>query len=134
MARYIDADMLIKKVFPYDVVDKKCYSINAKMIYEAIKKAPTADVVPKSEVEELSGKYEDLKLKHIDLAKDYDELIAWGGHIKSKDKEEIRCAVAREIFEEIEKILIDSKYIPDCARFVDIDKLAELEKKYTEDK
>ena len=42
--------------------------------------------------------------------------------------------VAREIFEEIEKILIDSKYIPDCARFVDIDKLAELEKKYTEEK
>lgn len=50
MARYIDADALIKKIFPYDVVDKKCYTINAKMIYEAIQKAPTADVAPKSEV------------------------------------------------------------------------------------
>lgn len=51
MARYIDADGLIKKVFPYDVVDKKCYTINAKMIYEAIQEAPTADVVPRSEHE-----------------------------------------------------------------------------------
>jgi predicted nuclease with TOPRIM domain len=84
----------------------------------------TADVVPKSEVEELSGKYEDLKLKYADLHKDKDELIAWGNDEKTQ--------VAREIFEEIEKILIDSAYIPDCARFVNIDKLAELKKKYTE--
>jgi hypothetical protein len=42
--RLIDADALIKKIFPYDVVDKKCYTINAKMIHEAIKEAPTADI------------------------------------------------------------------------------------------
>ena len=46
--------------------------------------------------------------------------------------ENAKSEVAREIFEEIEKILIDSTHIPDCARFVDIDKLAELKKKYTE--
>jgi hypothetical protein len=45
MPRYIDADALIKKVFHYDVVDPKCYTINANRIYEAIKGAPTADVV-----------------------------------------------------------------------------------------
>lgn len=48
--RYVYADALIKKVFPYDVVDKKCYTINAKTIYEAIQEAPAADVAPKSEV------------------------------------------------------------------------------------
>ncbi len=64
----------------------------------------TADVVPKSKVEELSGRYEDLKLKYVDLAKDHDELLAWGGHIRSNEKAEIERAVAREIFEEIEKI------------------------------
>ena len=126
MARYIDADALIKKIFPYDVVDKKCYTINAKMIYEEIQKAPTADVVPNSEVEELSGKYDDLKLKYADLAKDHDELIAWGGHIKSKDKAEIRYTVAREIFDEIGEECFDQ------FGFIDYDALSELKKKYTE--
>lgn len=45
MARYKDADALIKTIFPYDVVDKKFYSINAKAVYDAINNAPTADVV-----------------------------------------------------------------------------------------
>lgn len=45
MARYIDADKLIKKVFPYDVIDKKSYSINAKTIFEAINNATAEDVV-----------------------------------------------------------------------------------------
>lgn len=47
-------------------------------------------------------------------------------------EKDLQVEVARSIFAEIEKILIDSAYIPDCARFVDIDKLAELKKKYTE--
>lgn len=42
--RLIDADALIKKIFPYDGVDKKAYTINAKMIYEEINKAPTIDI------------------------------------------------------------------------------------------
>ena len=64
MPRYVDADALIKKIFPYDVVDKKCYSINAKMIYEEIQKSPTADVVPKSDyiqqIAEVQGLREEL--------------------------------------------------------------------------
>ena len=62
----------------------------------------TADVAPNSKVEELSDKYEDLKLKYADLQKDHDELLAWGGHIKSAEIAEIGKAVAREIFGEIE--------------------------------
>ena len=45
MSRYIDADARIKKVFPYDVADPKCYSINAKAVYEEIRRSPAADVV-----------------------------------------------------------------------------------------
>ena len=52
--RHIDADALIKKIFPYDLVDKRDYSINAKAVYDAIQNAPTEEVVPKSEVEEMT--------------------------------------------------------------------------------
>ena len=45
----------------------------------------------------------------------------------------IKAEAAREIFDEIEKILINSACMPDCVRFVDIDKIAELKKKYTEE-
>lgn len=44
MPRYIDADALIKKIFPYDGVDTASYSVNAKAVQEAIKNAPTAEV------------------------------------------------------------------------------------------
>ena len=83
MARYIDADELYKKIFPLDVVDKRHYSINAKAIAEAIDKTPTADVVPKAEVDRLR-----FNLKAV-----LDE--------RAVDKSE----VAREIFEEIERLL-----------------------------
>lgn len=42
--KYIDADALIKKLFPYKGIDKASYVINAKAVHEAIKNAPTADV------------------------------------------------------------------------------------------
>ena len=45
-----------------------------------------------------------------------------------------KSEVAREIFEEIEKYWIKSDTLPDCARLVDLDKIAELKKKYTEGK
>ena len=49
MARYIDADALIKKIFPMGIGDGM-YTINAKAVRFAIDNAPTADVAPKSEV------------------------------------------------------------------------------------
>jgi hypothetical protein len=45
MAEYIDREALLKKLYPYDVVDKKTYAINAEAIYREIKKAPATDVV-----------------------------------------------------------------------------------------
>ena len=53
MAKHIDAVALIKKIFPCDVVDKQGYAINAKAVYEAILKAPAADVVPRSVIAEI---------------------------------------------------------------------------------
>lgn len=90
----------------------------------AIRDVTTADVVPKSEVDKWIGRCQEwhsvAELKSQRIVELEAEL--------SKAKVE----VAIEIFEEIEKILIDSSALPDCARFVDIDKFAELKNKYTE--
>jgi hypothetical protein len=45
MARYIDADSLLKRMFPYDLVDKKQYALNAQAVYNVIESSSTADVV-----------------------------------------------------------------------------------------
>jgi hypothetical protein len=45
MPRYIDADLLLERIYPYNGVDKSKYAINAKAVFEAIRKSPTADVV-----------------------------------------------------------------------------------------
>jgi hypothetical protein len=45
MARYIDADLLLERIYPYNGVDQSKYAINAKAVFEAIRKSPTADVV-----------------------------------------------------------------------------------------
>lgn len=45
MPRYIDAEKLIKKIFPVGLVDGGKYTINAKAVKCAIDSIPTADVV-----------------------------------------------------------------------------------------
>ena len=111
MARYIDADELYKKIFQMDVVDKRHYSINAKAAAEAIDKTPTADVAPKSEVDRLR-----FNLKAV-----LDE--------RAEDK----AKVAREIFEELRKYIINHCYLADD----DVDAIwkhiEKLEKRYKED-
>lgn len=85
----------------------------------------SADVVPKIEVEELSGKYEDLKLKYAELQKDKNELIAWVDDKKSE--------VAREIFEEIESISSDFPIYGNVNTVILSERdLAFIKKKYTE--
>lgn len=119
MARYIDADALIKKIFPYDIVDKKDYSINAKAVADAIDNIPTADVVPKSEVEELKRENESFA-KTVNEAS---ELIR-----KQRTKiEKVKAEGTREIFEEIDRMCIDTFGNFNHRVF------AELKKKYTED-
>ena len=60
MPKYIDAEALKKKLFPF-AADKSSYSINAKSVYKTIEKMPSSAVVGKSEVafeimEHLEGK------------------------------------------------------------------------------
>ena len=48
--RYIDADKLIKTLFPIGLIDDGKYTINAKAVKYAIDNAETADVVPRAEL------------------------------------------------------------------------------------
>lgn len=152
--RYIDADALIEDIQETicakcgDIFDGiKCKSCGIDDTLDFLENAPTADVVPRQElddallvceltrdrvreleveVEEISGKYEDLKLRYLDLAKDHDELLTWGGHIKSTERAEIEKAVEREIFEEIDNLF--DKY--PTLRNIGGTAIAELKKKY----
>lgn len=45
MVKFTNTEMLIKKLFPYDVVDKKSYAINAQAVYESILNSSTEDVI-----------------------------------------------------------------------------------------
>ena len=86
MARYKDADALIKTIFPYDVVDKKSYSINAKAVYDAINNAPTADVVPRtSEDEEIALRGRLIANAKAEAVKEFAERLKGQIYIK-KDK------------------------------------------------
>ena len=45
MSDYISRSALLKKMFPYEGIDKKTYSINAKAVELAINDSPSLDVV-----------------------------------------------------------------------------------------
>ena len=86
--------------------------------------------------------------RYIDADKVMDEINRIGGHnlcewetigvkalIDRQPTADVvpKSEIAREIFEEIEKYWIKSDILPDCVRLVDLDKIAELKKKYTEE-
>ena len=126
MARYIDADKMIdgySTTFPYDL----SYCDDGDLM-EWLDAQPTADVVPKSEVEALKHQLEIIA----------DEGEYWEGKYLVA-----RSTVAREIFEEIEDIIKNWEF-DHCSKetgyFVRksyngtmiVKCLAELKKKYTE--
>lgn len=88
-----------------------------------IKKIPTADVVPKSEVEMWQG-----ALKAEEL---HNELTM---EMAKKALTNAKAEVAREIFEEIEKAIcgITAKNAIECTFEIDRIEYIELKKKYTE--
>ena len=130
MARYIDADALIKKIYPMGIGDGK-YTINAKAVKFAIDNIPTADVVPKSEVERLEKILDSYAFQYGTVT-DKQAII---DHEKGK--------VAREIFEEIKDLLksytvvCDDKWwkgnLEELLYEVLPREFAELKKKYTGD-
>ena len=113
MARYGDLDALLENL-------KKQYgeelgwqgTVNMSDVGMMIEDAPTADVVPKSEVERL---------------RDINSLLTEAGQEWQKRYENL----AREIFEEIDTMIFGAIIPNDCV-IISIAKLAELKKKYTE--
>lgn len=94
MARYIDADRLIKTIFPFDCVDKKHYSINAQAVFDAIKNAPTANIATKSELDQLQNKYNLAVAEREANVHGFMECLMT-----------LRKDVAKEIFAEIEEAI-----------------------------
>lgn len=122
MSRYIEEEAIIKAI---DESGRK-YGIttaNQCNFKEIVRKTPTADVVPKSEVEKLI----------IDRNAARLGMIAEHERLKTA-----RAKVAREIFEEIDNILNDYKLAERGLRLTQhgvpsIDqRYADLKKKYTE--
>lgn len=120
MARYIDADAFLDK-FNKALESQQHYGFynQAKItqyVMKAIENEPTADVVPKSEYDEVLSNWQKI---HDSYNSDCIEHYKYG-----------RAEVAREIFEEIEQWL--GNY--NGCRVITYEKFDELKKKYTEDK
>ena len=147
MPRYIDAD-LIKKKLQEKAINPATSFINTVLI-GLLDDAPTADVVPKSEVDKLrqrafeQGKRDNVYgLNAEELAQKVEtlsiELEAMRGDANSYKMHYKK--LAREIFEEISKASVDWGYY--CVTLSkgavlaeDVNRtLAELKKKYTEEK
>lgn len=127
MPRYIEVQTAL------NIIDKyaKTVTENEKVIVDAVRDiveiiTPAADVVPKSEVEELRSKITELKKDRYQVLPDGRVEL-----IPRTDIEKIKTKVAREIFEEIENIFgkhllwyhfTEEKY----------QKYIDLKKKYTE--
>lgn len=129
MARYTDVDALLN-----ELPDDLPYKASVKRV---LMQAPAADVAPKSEVERLIGKFECF-LCHVTggrLSKHtYDlgtmESVATDciNETYNEGYGEGYKECARELFDEIYEDCFDQ------FGYIDYEKLAELKKKYTEEK
>lgn len=127
MPRYIDADKakeLIKgyleKLSHLSRACERCFAIALNVI----DLTPTADVVPREEVEALQRRYDLAVAEREANVKGFAEEIA-----------KTRAEVARKIFEDIENIAyihFDVRGDEDSLEII-IDEFAELKKKYTEE-
>ena len=133
MTRYIDADKLceaLKSMASTQYPDKQNTILG---VVSSIENFPTADVVPKSEVDNWYQLYHSIKeelkqekMYHRETENLCDRYCIESQHAKRQ--------VAREIFEEIEKL--NRKPLPECkpVYIIKASELAELKKKYTEEK
>ena len=152
MARYIDADSLLEQISK-----KKCevgkiryldgFNDGLMRVRSIISAAPTADVVPKSEVERLKRAYEGsqntikgltemIREKNKELTKLETPLeLHYGEKSLNNLIAEQRADVAREIFEEIES---KKMFLKDCVGNMGVvvlfKDISELKKKYTGEK
>ena len=104
MARYIDADALIKQIFPIGLVDDGRYALPAKAVKIAIDNAPTADVAPKSEVARLE-KLADYQAKDIEVWRQkYEEAAKNLLGLADTASNEMKRAEAEAIIEFAERV------------------------------
>ena len=138
MARYIDAEELKKRAYPFPCAIGVEYAVSVRQIDET----PTADVVPKSEegaecptcygtgrIGTTNWLTKNMTKKQI--AEEKAQAIA-------EHEQHIKAEVAREIFEEIENAHEECIHIDPSTNIGYLlqtkfeHKLAELKKKYTE--
>ena len=111
--RYIDADELIERIKNMPWKMGSASEITKFIFLSTVAEAPTADVVPKGEVEKLLHKCDEC-----------------AGRTQWKcDCANIELEVAREIFEEIERTF-NAVLVGDISDILKV--LATLKKKYTE--
>lgn len=138
MPRYIDADAVEKRIVDY--YDAQLQSFPSSKGEEkrlllgginygrnVVRDAPTADVVPKSEVERLEKEVEQLRNNNDYLIKE----AAFAPMERAHTIIAVRQEVAREIFKEIKREFNGAYYYKGYTieRYI-----AELKKKYTEEK
>ena len=124
MARYIDLDEAIKHLrgaciekYPLS------YSNGISAAVNEISKMPAAEVVPKSEVEMLQGALK-AEERHNELTME----------MAQKALKNAKAEVAREIFAEIESMLIRYTFDDDYISLGIIDEFSDFKNKYTEEK
>lgn len=142
MARYIDAETALKIIDNY----AKTVTADGIVVVKAIRDiveiiTPTADVVPKSEVESIITLNSQLEAQVFEQRKEIERLKKYNTDVAFKHYNDGKTELASEIFAEIEKIILDNTY-PDFDREhkpVNIwkaktgyDAFYELKKKYTE--
>ena len=123
MAEYIDREKLKRKLIDY-------YSIFPAMVKRAIENAPTEDVVPRSEVEELNNLIEILNARNDDLFEENERLMRTGCQAVKQAKQE----VASQVIDEFKNLAIDYMTNKDLLLTVFKNAIAhaeaELKKKY----
>ena len=119
---YVDVDKFAEAICDFQAID----DIATDEVIWFLRTFPTADVAPKSEFEELISENES-------LAKTVNEASELIRKLRSK-VEKSKTEVAREIFEEIDKIRLMEKCFQRVNVFYDTaGEYEKIKKKYTED-
>lgn len=131
MAEYIERKALLNAL--KEERKKGNFVFTSKWIKEIMDDLPTADVVPKSEADNWYQLYHSIKeeLKQEKMYHRETDMLCDRYCIESQHA---KRQVAREIFEEIEKL--NRKPLPECkpVYIIKASELAELKKKYLEEK
>jgi phage shock protein A len=125
-------DGYIKKSEAVDVIVKYPYEIAGKTAtaIKMIEDLPSADVVPKSEVESIITLNSQLEAEVVEQRKEIERLKKYNTDVAFKHYNDGKTELAREIFEEIEKII--DTYGDEYGTMLTLDEeeYAALKKKY----